>query len=213
MDEIKNESLTEKLNEETVQSRPKKKESSDVGIGSFVWELFKILVISMVIIIPFRLYVAEPFIVSGYSMVPNFHDREYLVVNKAGYLMHEPTRGDVVVLKYPKNEKEYFIKRIVGLPGETVRVSQGKVIVINSQYPDGHTLDETYLPEGLLTTGGMEELTLKEDEFYVLGDNRGASLDSRVWGVLPKKDIVGKAFIRVLPLSKFSIFSYNDPIK
>ncbi len=183
------------------------------SIGSFIWELVKILIIAIVIIVPVRVFVAEPFIVSGSSMLPNFHDREYLVINKINYYFEDPNRGEVIVLKYPKNTKEYFIKRIIGLPGDTIKIDKGSVYIYNSQNPDGKALNEYYLPSGLITYGGVESVTLKSDEYFVLGDNRGASSDSRVWGILPKEDIVGKAFLRVLPFSKFKVFSFKSPLE
>lgn len=198
---------------DTTQLSEAEQPSNSSSVGSFVWELVKILAISLIIIVPFRVFVAEPFIVSGHSMVPNFQDREYLIVNKAVYLTGQPKRGDVIVLKYPKNTKEYFIKRIIGLPGDTIKIDQGRVIISNPENPDGKVLKEDYLSEDLLTIGPTESVTLKDSEYYVLGDNRNASLDSRVWGILPRNDVVGKAFIRVLPLSRFSVFTYNDVLK
>lgn len=190
-------------------------EASDqvTSVGAFLWELVKILVIAIIIIVPIRLFVAEPFIVSGSSMVPTFHDREYLVINKIGYYLGKPDRGDVIVLKYPKNTKEYFIKRIIGLPGDTIKIDKGSIYISNQQYPNGRALEEKYLPTGLVTYGSPEPVTLKSGEYFVLGDNRGASSDSRFWGILPENDIVGKAFIRVLPLSKFTVFSFTTPLQ
>lgn len=183
------------------------------SIGAFVWELVKILILAVVIIVPVRMFVAEPFIVSGSSMIPTFHDREYLIINKLGLYIGDVHRGDVIVLKYPKNPKEYFIKRVIGLPGDTIKFEKGTVLISNKENPDGKVLDESYLPSNIITYASPEPITLKDGEYYVMGDNRGASSDSRIWGILPEKNIVGKALIRVLPLSKFSIFSFNSPLK
>ena len=172
-------------------------------VGTFLWELARIVVIAFVVMIGFRYFVAEPFIVSGSSMVPNFHNREYLVVDKLSYRINEPKRGDVIVFRYPKDTSQYFIKRIIGLPGEKVKVENGKVYVYNSQYPNGSELEEDYLSNPDITFGNDELVTLGSDEFYVLGDNRLASSDSRVWGILPKHDIVGTAWLRVFPLNSF----------
>lgn len=129
-----------------------KSESSSVG--AFIWDLVKIVAISMAIIIPFRLLVAEPFVVSGSSMVPNFHNSDYLIVDRVSYHRAEPKRGDVIVMKYPKNTAEYFIKRIVGLPGETVMLQNGKVVIVNKDHPQGiMVIDEPYLPTGTPTLG------------------------------------------------------------
>ncbi|HEX3095689.1 MAG TPA: signal peptidase I, partial [Patescibacteria group bacterium] len=102
------------------------------SVGSFLWELARIIIIAFIIMIGFRFFVAEPFIVSGNSMVPNFHNREYLIVNKISYDFHKPNRGDVIVFHYPKDTTQYFIKRVVGLPGEKVKVADGKVYIYNS---------------------------------------------------------------------------------
>ena len=177
------------------------------SVGSFIWELARVIIIAFAIMIVFRLFVAEPFTVSGSSMVPNFHNREYLIINKLGYRLHKPARGDVIVFKYPKDTTQYFIKRIIALPGEKVQVKDGHVIIYNSQYPGGQRLDEPFLPNDDITAGKDEVVTLGSDEYYVLGDNRTASSDSRVWGILPKNDIVGKVFLRVFPLTNFGIIT------
>jgi len=182
-------------------------QQSQIGtIKSFFWDLFKILAVSLVIIIPFRLLVAEPFVVSGSSMLPNFHNKDYLIVDRISYKSHEPQRGDVVVIKYPKDNRQYFIKRIIGLPGETLNLESGKVFISNNQNPGGFELKESYLPEGTPTLGKPGPINLGSGEYFVLGDNRTASSDSRVWGILPEADIVGRAWLRVFPLGSFGFF-------
>ncbi len=173
-------------------------------IGSFIWELVRVFVIALAIIVPLRIFIAEPFIVSGSSMVPNFHNREYLIIDKISYRSNEPERGQVIVLRYPKDPSQYFIKRIIGLPGETVKVDQGSVYIYNDANPTGLKLGEEYLPNEGITFGSNEPITLGSEEYFVLGDNRLASSDSRVWGILPKEDIIGKVWVRVFPLSEFS---------
>ncbi len=180
--------------------------------SSFLWELVRIIIIAFVLMVGFRIFVAEPFVVSGSSMVPNFHNKEYLVVDKIGYRLHEPVRGDVIVFKYPKDTSQYFIKRIIGLPGERVQIDDGKVVIFNSQHPDGVTLEEPYLPSNGSTFGKTDIVTLGSDEYYVLGDNRLASSDSRVWGILPKHNIVGRAWFRAFPLSEFGFPKFDDPV-
>ena len=181
------------------------------SVGSFLWELSRIVVVAFVIMVGFRYFVAEPFIVSGSSMVPNFHNREYLVVNKIGYKFNEPQRGDVIVFRYPKDTSQYFIKRVIGLPGEKVQVENGKVYVYNDEHPQGTLVDEPYLSNQDITFGKDDTVSLGSDEFYVLGDNRLASSDSRVWGVLPRHDIVGTAWLRVFPLNAFGSPSSPEP--
>lgn len=172
------------------------------SVGAFIWDLIKILIIAVIIIVPFRTFVAEPFVVSGSSMLPNYHNGDYLIIDRLSYLTGEPKRGDVIVLKYPKDNTQFFIKRIIGLPGETVKVLQGHVLVINKEYPDGMQLKEPYLKTNIETFGKTEPTTLGSGEYYVLGDNRTASSDSRAWGILPKDDIVGRVWARVYRFSE-----------
>lgn len=145
-------------------------------------------------------------------MVPNFHNKEYLVVDKVSYRMHEPARGDVIVFRYPKDTSQYFIKRVIGLPGEKVQIDEGKVRIFNSEHPDGIAITEPYLPSNDATFGKSDIVSLGSDEYFVLGDNRLASSDSRVWGILPEHNIVGKAWLRAFPLSEFGLPAFPDPI-
>lgn len=198
-------------NEIIVQSDEDTQEKTP-SVGSFLWELARIVLIAFVVMVGFRFFVAEPFIVSGSSMVPNYQNREYLVINKMTYRFDDPQRGDVIVFRYPKDKSQYFIKRIIGLPGESVKVENGKVIVYNEQYPQGSALTEPYLDNQNITFGREELVELGSDEFYVLGDNRLASSDSRVWGILPRSDIVGTAWLRVFPLDAFGTTEYPAAI-
>jgi len=175
-------------------------------------EFVQIAVISAAIIIPIRYFLVQPFYVKGASMEPNFYDREYLIIDEISYRFEEPVRGETVVFRYPKDPSEFFIKRVIGLPGETVEVSGGLVTIYNDEHPNGLALDETvYLPEGTVTSG-TKKVTLGAGEYFVLGDHRDASSDSRVWGVLPRADIIGRVWLRGLPLDRigtFEIPSYN----
>jgi signal peptidase I len=181
------------------------------SVSSFLWELARVVIIAFVVMVGFRYFIAEPFIVSGSSMVPNYHNREYLVVNKLEYRFKEPQRGDVIVFRYPKDPSQYFIKRIIGLPKEKVKVDAGRVMVYNEEYPEGKVLDEPYLSNQDVTFGKSEIVSLGSDEFYVLGDNRLASSDSRVWGILPREDLVGEAWLRVFPLNSFGLTTFPEP--
>jgi signal peptidase I len=191
------------------------------GVGSFLWEVVKVFFWALIIIVPIRIFLFQPFFVQGASMEPNFKDGDYLIVNELGYKktsadidgfhlftvgsFKELSRGDVVVFRYPRDPKQFFIKRVVGLPGEQVKVEAGRVTIFNNQNPDGFTLDEhTYLPSGLVTNGAVTT-ALKSKEYFVLGDNRQFSHDSRAWGPLPEDDVVGKVLIRAWPLSKAEI--------
>jgi len=182
-------------------------EVTTYSFGAYLAELGRFLLVALVIIVPLRLFIAEPFIVSGCSMFPTFNNKEYLIVDKISYHQRTPQRGEVIVFKYPKDEQQYFIKRIIGLPGETVNIEQGGVVVSSQESPNGVRLKENYLPNQTQTFGRTEPLTLGSDEYFVLGDNRTASSDSRVWGVLPKHDIVGRVVLRVLPVNRFTLFS------
>ncbi len=198
----------ENIKIEDVETPPEK----NVSVGSFLWELARIVVIAFIVMIGFRFFIAEPFIVSGSSMVPNYHNREYLVVNKLTYRFDEPARGDVIVFRYPKDTSQYFIKRIIGMPGEKVKVENGRVYIYNSDHPDGSALEEPYLSNQEITFGNNDLITLGSDEYFVLGDNRLASSDSRVWGVLPKHDIVGTAWLRVFPLNAFGTSEFPSAV-
>ena len=175
---------------------------------AYVFELVKVVAISLAIIIPIRYYLIQPFYVKGASMEPNFYDKEYLIIDEISYRFHEPARGDIVVFRYPKNPEEFFIKRVIGLPGEKVQLKDGSVYIINQNYPNGVQLTEDYLPGDLRTYGLSEEPTpLGEDEYYVLGDNRNSSKDSRSFGLVAKKYITGRVLLRGWPFSRFNLFS------
>ncbi len=169
---------------------------------NFFTELLKFALVAIVIVIPVRLFVAQPFIVSGASMEPTFDNGEYLIVDEISYRLHSPTRGDVVIFRYPRDPSQYFIKRIIGLPNETVSIADDRVSIQKG----GKTivLDEPYVTnEG---NGRTMSVTLGGSEYFVMGDNRPASSDSRLWGVLPKKNIVGRALLRLLPIQTAEIF-------
>ncbi|MDP2629228.1 MAG: signal peptidase I [Candidatus Harrisonbacteria bacterium] len=173
-------------------------------LGTFVWEVIKIVVISLAIIIPVRYYLVQPFFVRGDSMLPNLEDKDYILVNKLQYRLSNPERGDVVVFRYPLDPKEYFIKRVIGLPGETVVIQNNRVTIFNNQNPNGVILEEDiYLPGGQETLGSIRT-KLDPNEYFVMGDNRLHSSDSRRWGELNKSYIAGKAWVRLWPLNKIA---------
>ncbi|MFH1049160.1 MAG: signal peptidase I [Patescibacteria group bacterium] len=188
----------------------KKQEGSYKGFFDFFKEIIKVVVISAVIVIPIRYYLIQPFFVSGASMVPQFHNGEYLIIDEFSYRNNAPQRGDVVVFHYPKDPSQFYIKRIVGLPGETVQIKNEQVIIYDKNkqlYPWGLVLDETgYLKKGETTKGNVD-LMLEDDQYFVLGDNRQASSDSRNWGTLDKKFIIGKVWVRAWPFDSVKIFS------
>jgi len=170
---------------------------------SFWVDLISFSLISVLIVVPIRLFVASPFIVNGSSMDPTFAAGDYLIVDQITYRFREPERGDVIVFRYPHNPLKFFIKRIVGLPNETVILEGDSVRIVNAEHPDGFTLDEPYL---VYTKHGDGVFNLGDDEYVVLGDNRVASSDSRSWGALNEGFIVGRAFLRVFPITELGIF-------
>lgn len=166
----------------------------------FVWELAKIGVVAALIVVPLRMFIFQPFLVKGDSMVPNFHSGDYLIVDELSYRFRSPERGEVIVLKFPYDTSQRFIKRIVGLPGETIEIKDGKVAIYHLNSQEALVLDESeYL--GLLRTPGSVKVQLKESEYFVLGDNREFSSDSRSWGPLGTQYIVGKMMWEVFSLS------------
>ena len=198
------------------QKQEVKSENKFKKFLTFAWELFKIALIAFVIVAPIRYFLFQPFIVKGESMTPNFQDGNYLIVDEISYRTSSPQRGDVIVFDssfIPGYSGQRFIKRIIGLPGETVDIANGKVEIIK----DGKTtvLSEKYLPANLETYGYNgsnlsplpEEIILKSNEYFVLGDNRTGSYDSRFWGVVQRKYIIGKVFLRILPITSLSEIS------
>ena len=173
----------------------------------FVVELLKIVIISLVIIIPVRYFLIQPFYVKGASMEPNFYDSEYLIIDEISYRFHEAQRGDIIVFRYPKDPQEYFIKRVIGLPGEEVQIKDGEITIFNSTNPNGFVLKETYLDPELKTNSlTQEKITLGGKEYYVLGDNRNQSKDSRSFGPVDKSFIIGRVLFRGWPFNRVTVF-------
>jgi signal peptidase I len=164
-----------------------------------VAEVVRFAIIALIIVIPIRMFIAQPFIVSGASMQDTFQDKQYLIVDQVSYYFHDPQRGDVVIFRYPRDPSKYFIKRIIGLPGDTVIIEGNKVTIENEENPRGFVLNESYVKK--MTPGASLEETLGPREYFVMGDNRDQSSDSRVWGVLQEERIVGRAFLRLFPPS------------
>ncbi len=172
--------------------------------GIFLLELVKVAVLAGVTIAFVRYFLFKPFYVKGASMEPNFFDKEYLIIDELSYRLRAPQRGEVIVFKYPHNPKEYFLKRIIGLPGERVKVAEGKIMVYNHQHPEGVVLDEPYLSRDL-DTGGEIIKVLSANEYFVMGDNRQNSYDSRRFGPIDKSLIVGRAWFRGWPFNRAQI--------
>ncbi len=192
------------------------------GVGHFLWEIVKIGILAFIIIIPVRTFLFQPFSVQGSSMEPNFHNREYLIVGEFGYkethirigdinLFHSIPfrtlhRGDAVVFRPPNISGQYFIKRVVGLPGEMIEIENDRVSIRNEQSPGGFFLDESEYLSPTVRTEGKQKIQLADDEYYLLGDNRSASRDSRFFGPVSKSLITGKVLLRAWPFDRFDIF-------
>jgi signal peptidase I len=171
---------------------------------SFLSEILNFALIALVVVLPIRMFIAQPFIVSGASMETTFSTGEYLIVDQVSYRFEEPERGDVIIFRYPKDPSKFFIKRIIGIPGDTLEIKGNVVTITNSEYPDGVILEEPYVLDMAPNTNLTE--TLGDDEYFVMGDNRDASSDSRMWGVLQRDKIVGRAFLRLYPFTEAGVF-------
>ena len=168
-------------------------------------ELVHIVVISLAIIIPIRYFLIQPFYVKGASMEPNFYDHEYLIIDEISYRLRKPQRGEIIVFKYPNDPSQYFIKRVVGMPGETVEIKDGRVRIYPTENSVGYYLNEgQYLTD--VDTFSDKKFDIGADEYFVLGDNRPSSLDSRVFGPIHENAVVGRVWLRGWPATKFRIF-------
>lgn len=174
-----------------------------------IWEVVEVVLIAVVTVFLIRNFLIQPFLVSGASMEPNFGSGNYLIIDEITYRFREPARGEVVVFRYPGNPSTFYIKRIIGLPGEKVEIRDGTVYIANSDNPEGFALRENYLPSGL-STSGSASMELYDGDYFVLGDNRNFSFDSRTWGKLPRENIIGLARLRLLPITQVSSFSYKE---
>jgi len=160
------------------------------GLGSALRELIETLILTLVIFLVIR-FAVQNFRIEGFSMEPNFHDGQYLFVNKLMYMLHPPERGDVIVFIPPNNNSRDFIKRVIGLPGDQVEIRLGTV------YVNGEELKESYpLNAGSYSTGSV---VVPPEEYFVLGDNRNYSSDSHSWGTVSVKKIIGKAWVSYWP--------------
>lgn len=170
----------------------------------FVFEVVKIVVIALLIVIPIRYFIFQPFFVRGQSMEPTFENGDYLIVDELSYRFDNPQRGDVIVFKYPNDVSQRYIKRVIALPGETIEIENDKVSISNKK--GNFVLDESaYLSSAVETLGDMK-ITLGAKEYFVMGDNRLASSDSRRWGTVPESDIIGRVFVRAWPPAAFAKF-------
>lgn len=176
------------------------------GVLGVVWEILKFSVIALLIVLPVRYFIAQPFVVSGTSMVPTFNASDYLVIDEVTYRFYEPQRGDVIIFRYPLDPSTFFVKRVIGLPYETVEVSDGTITIVSADKAERFVLKEPYVVASENTHRWSETVTLGAGEYYVLGDNRDVSADSRVWGPLPERYIMGRAFAQLMPITQIQLF-------
>ncbi len=174
----------------------------DIGKG-LLKDLFTLALLIVVVVIPIRMFIVSPFVVDGASMHPTFENLDYLIIDEIVYAFSSPARGDVVVFRYPGNPSIFYIKRIIGLPGETVSINRGSV-TISSASGEDIALTEPYIVNEDATY--TKSISLNDGEYFVMGDNRPNSSDSRVWGVLPRENIIGRVDLRLLPIRESEFF-------
>jgi len=197
--------MSDEINEKLKTIRGKISKLAQAG-GIFFLEIVKVAVLAGITIAFVRYFLFKPFYVKGASMEPNFYEHEYLLIDELSYRFREPVRGEVIVFRYPDNPKEHFLKRIIGLPGERIKIVEGEVIIYNQDYPEGYSIEEKYLPDDLATLGGRPKIELGLDEYYVLGDNRNNSYDSRRFGPITKEYFVGRTWFRGWPFDRVQTF-------
>lgn len=172
---------------------------------SSIVEIIIFILIALAIVIPFRKFIAEPFIVSGASMDPTFETGHYLIVDKLSYRFNDPKRGDVIVFKHPVyNQEKYLIKRVIALPNETISIKNGVISIHNKENPADFTIPDSHVIEKNMKDESITR-TLEKNEYFVMGDNRANSSDSREWGPLDEDSIVGRPIIRLFPFSQIKI--------
>jgi len=171
----------------------------------FFWEVIEIAIIAFASVFIIRTFIVQPFLVRGASMEPSFLNGDYLLIDEISMRFRDIKRGEAVVFRFPRDPNVFYIKRVIGLPNETVVIKSNTVTIKNSEHPEGFVIQEPYVQAGGVT--GEEEVTflIKENEYLAMGDNRSYSYDSRSWGAVPKDDIIGLVRIRLWPLSDLSL--------
>ncbi|MEK7580231.1 MAG: signal peptidase I [Patescibacteria group bacterium] len=173
----------------------------------FIFDLAKLVILAIIVVWPIHKFIMQPFIVLQSSMEPSFFERDYLIIDELSYRFVTPERGEVIVFVSPQENGDKLIKRVIGLPNEKISINNGEIIIFNKINPQGARLEESaYLSSGL-TTKGEVSLQLKDDEYFVMGDNRSVSLDSRTFGSIKKKSIIGRALFRLYPFNRVVKFS------
>lgn len=210
LDDIDTESEGEQPQPGTIKNKTSDSISNLKKIAVFIFNVFKGVILLFILALLFRIFIIQPFLVDGPSMKPNFLDTEYLLVDKITPRFSDYQRGDVIIFKYPQNEKLVFIKRIIGLPGEKIEIIKGKIKITNSENPKGETLKEDYLSPETYTKAEKDfSEILASDEYLVFGDNRKNSLDSRSFGSLSRRLIIGKTWFSFRTFQTIPKIQYN----
>jgi len=188
------------------------------SIGLFLLDIIEIITTAFAIFVVLFLFVVQIHEVNGNSMLPNFHNHEYVLTDKLTYKFREPQRGEVIIFKAPPQPREEYIKRLIGLPGEKIKIQNNKVIIYNEKHPEGFVLNECYLGDGVVTKGKTAIppnviVPIPEGYYLVFGDNREDSSDSRHWGPVKKEMIVGRAVVRIWPPTAFSIIKHAEYVE
>jgi signal peptidase I len=172
-----------------------------------IFDFLQGIVVVLAVLVMVYLFIMSPQEINGASMEPNFHNGEFILTNKVLYKFRDPKRGDVIIFKSPRNKEVDYIKRIIGLPGETVKLEN------NTFYINGQKVEEPYLPAGIVVFGGSflqegSEIVVPPGQYFVSGDNRPHSSDSREFGTIAKEDFIGAAFFRYWPFSQLGIIPH-----
>jgi len=192
--------------------------SSIKSVSEFVVDVLETVVIALSIFIIIYLLAFQPHEVNGQSMdgIDNFHNGQLILTDKLSYRFKEPQRGEVIVFKYPLNKSYDYIKRIIGLPGESIMLVDNQIYIYNSEFPEGKIIDESlYIGENVLTQGRAfleeaQKITISDDSYFVMGDNRPESSDSRTWGFVPRKNIIGRSYFRYWPPNQIGLIKHQS---